>query len=91
MQALDDLSQNVRLLLERYEALQQENARLREEGERQHAELIRAHSELQEMQTQNKRLATVNALTAMESKEVAYKRVNALIAQVDRAINVLKR
>ena len=46
MQALDDLSQNVRLLLERYEALQQENASLREDIERQRQELIRTHSEL---------------------------------------------
>lgn len=91
MQALDDLSQNVHLLLERYEALQQENARLREDGEKQRAELIRTHSELLELQQQNRRLATVNSLTAMESKEIAYKRVSALIGQVDRAINALKR
>ena len=91
MQALEDLSQNVHLLLERYEALQQENARLREDGERQREELIRSHSELQQLQQQYKSLATANALTAMESKEVALKRVNALIAQVDRAIGALKR
>ncbi|MBR1877946.1 MAG: hypothetical protein IJ814_02950 [Paludibacteraceae bacterium] len=88
---MDDLSQNVHLLLERYEALQQENARLREDGEKQRAELIRTHSELLELQQQNRRLATVNSLTAMESKEIAYKRVSALIGQVDRAINALKR
>ena len=91
MESLDQLSQNVHLLLERYEALRQENARLREEGERQRAELIRSHSELQQLQQQYKNLATANALTAMESKEVALKRVNALIAQVDRAIGALKR
>ena len=91
MQALEDLSQNVRVLLERYEALQQENATLREENERQRNELIRAHSDLQDVQQQYRRLGTVNALTTMESKEVALKRVNALIAQVDRAIAALKR
>ena len=91
MQALEDLSQNVRVLLERYEALQQENATLREENERQRNELIRAHSDLQNVQQQYRRLGTVNALTTMESKEVALKRVNALIAQVDRAIAALKR
>ena len=91
MESLDQLSQNVHLLLERYEALRQENARLREDGERQRAELIRSHSELQQLQQQYKSLATANALTAMESKEVALKRVNALIAQVDRAIGALKR
>jgi regulator of replication initiation timing len=91
MESLDQLSQNVHLLLERYAALQQENAQLREESARQREDLIRAHSELQDIQQQYKRLATANALTAMESKDVAYKRISALIAQVDRAIGALKR
>lgn len=91
MQTLEELSQNVRLLLERYETLQAENVRLQEENARQREELIRAHSELQDAQQQYKRLATANALTAMESKDAAYKRINALIAQVDRAIGALKR
>ncbi|MBR6493031.1 MAG: hypothetical protein IKT13_03750 [Paludibacteraceae bacterium] len=91
MQALDDLSQNVHLLLERYEALQQENMTLREDIERQRQELIRTHSELAEMQQKNRRLATVNALTSVETQEDATKRLNALIAQVDRAIQALKR
>ena len=90
MQALEDLSQNVRLLLERYETLQQENATLRDDVERQRQELIRTHSELQQLQQQNRRLATANALTAAETSEEATKRINALIAQVDRAINALR-
>ena len=91
MVVLDELSQNVHLLLERYEALQQENAQLKADGERQRQELIRTHSELLALQQQNKRLATANALTAAESNEEATKRLNALIAQVDRAIAALKR
>ena len=91
MQSLDELSQNVRLMLERYVALQQENASLREENERQRDELIRAHGDLQQLQQQYRRLGTVNALTTIESKDVALKRVNALIAQVDRAISALRR
>lgn len=90
MKALDDLSQNVHLLLERYSALQRENATLREDVERQRQELIRTHSELQQLQQQNRRLATANALTAAETSEEATKRINALIAQVDRAINALR-
>lgn len=90
MKALDDLSQNVHLLLERYSALQQENTALREDVERQRQELIRTHSELQQLQQQNRRLATANALTAAETSEEATKRINALIAQVDRAINALR-
>ena len=90
MQVLDDLSRNVQTLLERYAALQQENAALREDVERQRQELILTHSELQQIQQQNRRLATANALTAAETSEEATKRINALIAQVDRAINVLR-
>ena len=91
MKALDELSQNVHLLLERYEALQQENATLRLDIEKQRQELIRTHSELLELQQKNRRIATANALTAAESQEEAYKRINALIAQVDRAIAALKK
>ena len=91
MQVLDDFSRNVHLLLERYQTLQQENASLREDIERQRQELIRTHSELLALQQQNKRLATANAMTSAESSEEALKRLNALIAQVDRAINALKK
>ncbi len=91
MQTLDDLSQNVHLLLERYQALQEENARLRGDVEKQREELIRTHSELAALQQQNRRLATANALSSAEGSEEAVKRLNALIAQVDRAIDALKR
>lgn len=91
MQALDDLSQNVHLLLDRYTAVREENARLKEDIEKQRQELIRTHAELVELQKQNKRIAVANALTSVESKEEATKRLNALIAQVDRAIAALKR
>jgi hypothetical protein len=91
MQALDDLSQNVQILLKRYAALQDENARLREDAEKQRQELIRTHSELLELQQKNRRLATANALTSAEGAEEATKRINALIAQVDRAIAALKK
>lgn len=91
MVVLDELSKNVQILLQRYEALQQENARLKEDVERQRQELIRTHSELLELQQKNRRIATANALTAAEGSEEAYKRINALIAQVDRAISALRR
>ena len=91
MLVLDELSQNVQILLQRYEALQQENASLRLESERQRQELIRTHGALVELQKQNRRLATANAMTTVETNEEAMKRINALIAQVDRAIDVLNR
>jgi len=91
MQVLDEFSHNVQLLLQRYEALQQENVRLKEDVERQRQELIRTHGELLELQQKNRRLATANAMSAAETNEEALKRINALIAQVDRAINALRR
>jgi len=91
MQALDELSQNIHLLLERYQALQQENAALRLDIEKQRQELIRTHSELLDLQQKNRRIATANALTSAEGAEEATKRLNALIAQVDRAIAALKK
>ena len=91
MQALNDLSQNVHLLLERYQALQQENAALREDIEKQREELIRTHGELVELRQKNRRIATANAMSSAENSEEATKRLNALIAQVDRAIAALKR
>ncbi len=91
MQALDELSQNVHLLLERYSALQQENVQLRLDIEKQRQELIRTHSELLDLQQKNRRIATANALTSAEGTEEATKRLNALIAQIDRAIAALKR
>ena len=91
MQALDDLSQNVHLLLERYQALQEENVRLREDIDKQREELIRTHAELLELQQKNRRLATANAMSHAETAEEATKRINALIAQVNRAISALRR
>ena len=91
MQILDDFSRNVRLLLERYEALQRENVALREDIERQRQELIRTHSELVDLQQKNRRLLVANAMSSAENSEEATKRLNALIAQVDRAIAALKK
>lgn len=91
MEVLDELSQNLRELLERYEALQRENAALRLDAEKQREELIRTHAELVELQKQNKRIAVANAMSAAENSEEATKRLNALIAQVDRAISALRR
>ena len=91
MQILDDFSRNVRLLLERYEALQRENAALREDIERQRQELIRTHSELVDLQQKNRRLSVANAMSSAENSEEATKRLNAIIAQVDRAIAALKK
>ena len=91
MQSIESLSKNVQLLLQRYEALQAECAQLRADNERQREELVRTHAEVVALQQKNRRLATANALTSVETTEEASKRINALIAQVDRAIQVLNK
>ena len=91
MQSIESLSKNVQLLLQRYEALQAECAQLRADNERQREELIRSHSELLATQQKKRRLSTANALTSVETTEEASKRINALIAQVDRAIQALNK
>lgn len=91
MQSIESLSKNVQLLVQRYEALQAECVQLRADNERQREELIRTHSELLATQQKNRRLATANALTSVETTEEATKRINALIAQVDRAIQALNK
>lgn len=91
MQSIESLSENVQLLVQRYEALQAECAQLRAENARRHDELVHAHAELVSLQQKNKRLATANALTSVETTEEATKRINALIAQVDRAIQALNK
>ena len=91
MQSIESLSKNVQLLLQRYEASQAECAQLRADNERQREELVRTHAELVALQQKNRRLATANALTSVETTEEASKRINALIAQVDRAIQVLNK
>ena len=91
MQSIESLSKNVQLLLQRYEALQAECAQLRADNERQREELVRTHAEVVALQQKNRRLATANALTSVETTEEASKRINALIAQVDRAIQALTK
>ena len=90
MQVLDELSGNVNILLERYSALQQDNTRLKEEIDHQRQELIRTHAELVALKQQNRRLSIANSLTSAESAEQATKRLNAIIAQLDKAIDVLR-
>ena len=88
---LDILLQTGILLLERLIPLQEENARLKEDIERQRQELIHTHSDLLDLQQKNRRIATANAMVSAEGSEEALKRINALIAQVDRAIGALRR
>lgn len=92
MQSLEELSSNVQSLLERYKALQAENAQLRELNEQQRQEMLRSHSELLDLQQRNRHLLEANAmLGSPEERELAKRRITALINQVDKAIETLKQ
>lgn len=95
MDSLNALEQNMHELLDRYRAQQQTIAALREENTRQREEIIRTHAELVQLQTDYKHLQTAHALVAdhldEEERRRARQRITNLIAQVDRAMEVLKQ
>ncbi|MCQ2324362.1 MAG: hypothetical protein MJZ53_05885 [Paludibacteraceae bacterium] len=92
MDALTKLEANVHQLLERNQQLQDENAELKETIEHQRQEMMRTHSELVTIQTEHKNLRIAHGLiNAPEQREIAKKQLAAMIAQVDKAIEVLKK
>lgn len=92
MQALNELEQNVQDLIVHYNALQQEISALREENERQRQELLRSHSEIVELQHKYRRLSAAHGLIDPNSEQRTYakQRLNAIVKQIDKAIEVLK-
>lgn len=92
MEALDSLAQNVELLLSRYTDLQRENSELREANENQRQEMMRTHGELVDLQQRYRYLMEANAmLGSPDQREQARRRLTAIIAQIDKAIDVLKQ
>lgn len=95
MESLDTLEHSLHELLARYEAQQQQITALHEENRRQRDEIIRTHAELVKLKADYNHLHTAHALVAddVDDKERARarQRITNLIAQVDRAIEVLKQ
>jgi predicted nuclease with TOPRIM domain len=92
MEALDTLKQNLQTLLARYSSLQQENTSLREENERQREEVMRTHAELVQLQEQYKALRIAKGLgETPEQRETAKRQLGNIIAQIDRAIEIIKQ
>lgn len=85
------------LFEERVRALLQQNADLRQQvdnltrdNDLQRKQLVQAHAELLQQQKRYRELATAHALTAdVERKEIARRRINALITKIDRTIELL--
>ena len=92
MEALETLKDNLQTLLSRYSSLQQENASLREENELQRAEIMRTHAELVQLQADHKALRIAKGLAdTPEERDIAKRQLGNLIAQIDRAIEIIKQ
>ena len=95
MDSLAALAQNIQQLLAQYQKLQEEMQLLKEENIRQREEILQSHAELQQIKQEYQRLNTAHALLVgdeknEEERQKAKQRLTALIAQVDKALEVLK-
>lgn len=95
MKSLATLENNVQELLTQYALLQQQLAELTRENEIQREEIMRTHSELVQLKSDYKHLEMAHALLAEntddEQRERVKQRLTNLIAQVDRALDVLTK
>jgi predicted nucleic acid-binding Zn-ribbon protein len=92
MDQLEQLSENIRVLLMRYDELREENRRLREANKSQREEILRSHQELAELETQYSRLRLASAVTGTpEERDAARRRLTQLISQIDHTIEILSQ
>jgi len=92
MDQLEQLSENLRVLLMRYDELREENRRLREANQSQREEILRSHQELAELETQYSRLRLASAVTGTpEERDAARRRLTQLISQIDHTIEILSQ
>ena len=92
MEQLEQLSENVRVLLMRYDELREENRRLREANKSQREEILRSHQELAELETQYSRLRLASAITGTpEERDAARRRLTQLISQIDHTMEILSQ
>ncbi|MBQ2540164.1 MAG: hypothetical protein II551_00790 [Paludibacteraceae bacterium] len=92
MVQLEQLSENLRVLLMRYDALREENKQLREANRSQREEILRSHRELEELQTQYSRLRLASAVTGTpEERDAARRRLTQLISQIDHVMEILRQ
>jgi hypothetical protein len=96
VESLKLLEQNIHQLLLQYQELYDRMQRLQEENIRQRDEILQSHAELQQLKQDYGRLQTAHALLISDqnNEELRLKtkqRISSLIAQVDKAIEVLKK
>lgn len=92
MESLTELENNIHRLLERIDALEQEVITLNQRNDEQRQEIVRSHAELARVQDAYRKLQITNAMLGSEDDRVAAKsHLTNMIAQLDRAIEILKQ
>ena len=84
------LEKQIKQLIEQHHVLSEQVNTLLKNNDQQRQEVIRSHAEIQALQKQNRELKTALALVDdSEGKDVARRRINALIDKIDRTIELL--
>ena len=84
------LEKQVKQLIEQHHVLSEQVKTLLKNNDQQRQEVIRSHAEIQDLQKQNRELKTALALVEdSEGKDIARRRINALINKIDRTIELL--
>ena len=84
------LEKQIKQLIEQHHVLSEQVKTLLKNNEQQRQEVIRSHAEIQDLQKQNRELKTALALVDdSEGKDIARRRINALIDKIDRTIELL--
>lgn len=95
MDSLAALEQNLNQFLKQYQELQHQLSLLKEENIRQREEILQSHAELQQLKREYARLQAAHTLLAgdemnEEERQKAKQRLTSLIAQIDKALEILK-
>ena len=84
------LEKQIKQLIEQHHVLSEQVKTLLKNNDQQRQEVIRSHAEIQDLQKQNRELKTALALVDdSEGKDIARRRINALINKIDRTIELL--
>ena len=84
------LEKQIKQLLEQHHVLSEQVNTLLKNNDQQRQEVIRSHAEIQDLLKQNRELKTALALVEdSEGKDIARRRINALINKIDRTIELL--
>ena len=84
------LEKQIKQLIEQHHVLSEQVNTLLKNNNQQRQEVIRSHAEIQALQKQNRELQTALALVDdSEGKDIARRRIKALIDKIDRTIELL--